>query len=69
MLGEELRKSREAAGMTQEQLSFKAGVHRVYISELERNLKSPTVEVLFRVCEAMKISASKLLARVEKGRG
>jgi transcriptional regulator with XRE-family HTH domain len=32
MMGEELRKLRERAGLTQEQLSFKAGLSRPYIS-------------------------------------
>jgi transcriptional regulator with XRE-family HTH domain len=65
MLGEELRKTREAIGLTQEQLSFQAGLSRPYISQLERDLKSPTLEVLFRLCDALGIRASELVARVE----
>ena len=68
MLGEELRSAREAAGLTQEQLAERAGVHRTYVSMLERDQKSPTVQVLFRICEAMGIRASKLLTRVEDAR-
>jgi len=68
MLGDELRKAREDAEMTQEELSFAAGVDRSYVSQLERNLKSPTVDVLFRICDALKIAASELIARVEKTR-
>lgn len=66
MFGEELRKAREKAGLTQEQLAFQAGVHRTYISLLERDLKSPTLNMLFRLCKALAISASKLVSRVEK---
>lgn len=66
MFGEELRKAREKAGLTQEQLAFRAGVHRTYISLLERDLKSPTLNTLFRLCKAMETYASKLVARVEK---
>lgn len=54
--------------MTQEALAFEAGVDRTYISQLERNKKSPTVDVLFRLCDAMKINASVLIARIEKNR-
>lgn len=68
MLGEELRKARERAGMTQEQLSFAAGLHRTYISQLERDKKSPTLDVLFRLCGALGTPASRLIARVEKKR-
>ena len=68
MLGEELRKARQRAGMTQEELSFKAGLHRTYISQLEHDKKSPTLEVLFRLCDALAASASRLVATVEKKR-
>lgn len=68
MLGDELRKSRLDAALTQEKLGFEAGLDRTYISQLERNLKSPTVDTLFRMCDALGISASELIARVEKSR-
>ncbi len=68
MLGDELRKAREDADLTQEQLSFAANLDRSYISLLENNRKSPTVDVLFRLCDALGVSASGLLARVEATR-
>lgn len=66
MFGEELRKAREKAGLTQEQLAFRAGVHRTYISLLERDLKSPTLNMLFRLCRALEMPTGKLVTRVEK---
>jgi transcriptional regulator with XRE-family HTH domain len=54
--------------LTQEQLSFRANVHRTYVSQLERDKKSPTVDVLFRLCDAMGVLASDLIARVERTR-
>jgi transcriptional regulator with XRE-family HTH domain len=68
MLGDVLRKSRELAEMTQEELSFAAKIDRTYVSQLERDLKSPTVDVLFRICDALGIAASELIAQVEKSR-
>jgi transcriptional regulator with XRE-family HTH domain len=68
MLGPELRKARLAARLTQEALSFKAGIDRTYISQLEHDKKSPTLDVLFRLCDALGVRASKLIARVEKKR-
>lgn len=68
MLGDELTRAREAAGMTQEGLAHKAGVDRTYISQLENNHKSPTVDMLLRICDALEVSASGILARVEKTR-
>jgi transcriptional regulator with XRE-family HTH domain len=57
MMGEELRKVRERASMTQERLSFRAGLSRPYIRQLERNLKSPTADTRFRICDALYVSA------------
>ena len=65
MIGDEIRKAREAAGLTQEQLAFEAQLHRTYISILERNLKSPTLDVLFRIANAVGIPASSLVMRTE----
>jgi transcriptional regulator with XRE-family HTH domain len=66
MLGDELRKAREAARMTQEKLAFEADLDRTYISHLENEKKSPTVDVLFRISRALGVPASEILARVER---
>ena len=66
MLGKELRKARLAAKMTQEELSFEAKLDRTYISHLENDKKSPTVDTLFRICKALGLPASQLIARVER---
>jgi transcriptional regulator with XRE-family HTH domain len=68
MFGEQLRKARKAAGLSQEALAFEAEVDRTYISQLENDKKSPTLDVLFRICAALGIAASELIARVEKSR-
>lgn len=68
MLGNELRKARLAAGLTQEELAVRAELSRNYISQLELDEKSPTLQVLMRVCAAMNVRASKLIARIESPR-
>ena len=68
MLGDELRKARMDAEMTQEQLSFAAQIDRTYVSHLERNMYSPTLDVLFRVCDAIGIKTAVLIRRVERSR-
>ena len=65
MIGEELKKERLRIGFSQEQLAEKAGVHRTYISLLERNIKSPTLDVLFRICKALGVKPSRLVSRLE----
>ena len=68
MLGEELRKARGRAGLTQEELSFRAGLDRTCIPMLQHDKKSPTLEVLFRLCDALGVPASRMIARVERER-
>jgi transcriptional regulator with XRE-family HTH domain len=69
MLGEEIRKARVKAGLTQEGLAFKAGVSRQYVSLLELDEKSPTVNMLVRLCKAMGVSAGRIVGRVEGASG
>lgn len=66
MVGTVLQKMRLKAGMTQEELAFKAQVDRSYISLLEHNRKSPTLEMLFRLCHALGVKASTVVAGVER---
>jgi transcriptional regulator with XRE-family HTH domain len=69
MLGEEIRKARLKAGLTQEQLGFAAKLDRTYISMLENErVALPTLTVLFRLCDALGVRASQIIARVEKQR-
>ena len=65
MLGQEIRKTRLKAGMTQEELAAKAAVTREYVSLLELNKRTPTVTVFIRLCRAMGVSAPGLLAQIE----
>ena len=57
---------KERFGISQEELGFRADVHRTYISQLERGLKSPTLNMILRLSRALKASASKLVATVER---
>jgi transcriptional regulator with XRE-family HTH domain len=68
MLGEELRKARLAAAWSQEELAERAGISRNYVSLLELNRKSPTVDILLAICGALEISAADVIRRVEKSR-
>jgi transcriptional regulator with XRE-family HTH domain len=68
MVGDELRVARLAAHWTQEKLAEEAEISRNYVSLLEFNRKSPTVDVLFAVCEALGVSTTDLIRRVERQR-
>lgn len=66
LFGKEVTRLRKRLGVSQEELAFRAEVHRTYISQLERGLKSPTLNVILKLSRAMKASASKLVATVER---
>lgn len=61
LLGRNIRASREARGLTQEQLALEAGMKRSYVSELERGLRNPTVRAIGRLAAALQIEPSALL--------
>lgn len=61
IVGQNIRKYREERNLTQEQLAFESGLHRTYISSLERGKRNATVVVLGQIAEAMKIEPSLLL--------
>lgn len=66
LLGEALRQARKEAGISQEELAFEAKIDRTYVSQLENGHKSPTVEVLFRICPVLGIAASDRIGEVER---
>lgn len=65
MLGDELRKARLKAGLTQEQVAARARISREYVSQLERNRQSPTVDMLLRVCRILGVPAANIVGKVE----
>ena len=65
-IGEVLRQARLKAGLTQEVLAFAAEVDRTYISYLENDQKSPTLEMLVKLCRELAMPVSELIKRAEK---
>jgi len=65
MFGQELRRARLKAEMTQEQLAAKARLTREYVSLLELDKRTPTIPVFIRLCKALGISAAKMLTKLE----
>jgi len=60
-VGQNLRKAREALGISQEDLADRAGLHRTYVSGVERGVRNPTVTVLEKLAKALKVKSSTLL--------
>jgi len=61
IFGEHLRDLRTLAGLSQEALAEKAGLHRNYIGHLERAEKTASLDVLVRLAAAFDITVPELL--------
>ncbi len=60
-LGGRFRELRQAKKMTLAELSQRSGISIGTLSQIERDLVSPTVRTLFTLCEALGVSAAWLL--------
>lgn len=58
-----LRKYRQAAGLSQEELAHRADIDRTYVSALERSVYAASIDVLGRLAKELNVEASDLLAR------
>lgn len=52
---------RQQKGWSQEQLAFEAGLHRTYVSDLERGARNPTIAVVDKLAKALGASLGDLL--------
>ena len=64
--GAEIRRRREALGVSQEALAFRAELHRTYISLLERGLRNPSIGVLAQLAAALGTPMASIVRDVEK---
>jgi len=67
-LAEQIRRVRKKRRLSQEELAWRSGLHRTYISMIERAQRSVTIDSLERIAVALGLSASALLARAERSR-
>jgi len=54
-LGDGIRKYRKRACLTQEKLAEKVDLNPVYMGQIERGYKVPTVDVLLRLARALHV--------------
>jgi transcriptional regulator with XRE-family HTH domain len=57
-----IKRFRKERGLSQEGLAFECGLHRTYISGVERGIRNPTVKVLGKIAAALKVEVDLLLS-------
>lgn len=60
-IGENLRRYRKQANLSQEELSFRASLHRTAVGQLERAERTPRADTLVKLAGALAISPGDLL--------
>lgn len=60
-IGLNVQRIRRARGWSQEQFAFESGLHRTYISGIERGARNPTVTVVKDMADALGVPPAALL--------
>jgi transcriptional regulator with XRE-family HTH domain len=56
-----IQRLRKKRGMTQAELATKAGVHRIYVAQIEGQTKVPSIATLEKLAKALGVKVGRLL--------
>lgn len=59
--GGNMRQARKLIKISQEELAFRAGLHRTYISDVERGHRNVSLENIEKIAKALDVSTKDLL--------
>lgn len=65
LLGERIRSFRKRKGLSQEELAHRATFSTSFISDIERGIKSPTMESMYKITTALDISLEELFIKFQ----
>lgn len=60
-VGLNIKRIREAQAISQEELAHRAGVHRTYVSSVERAVRNPTITVLDKIAHGLGVKVGELV--------
>ena len=63
VFAENLRAKRLALQLSQEELAALCGLHRTYISDIERGTRNLSIDNVERIAEALKVEPADLMRR------
>jgi transcriptional regulator with XRE-family HTH domain len=61
-----LRELREQRELSQQELADYSEIDRTYLSDLERGLSFPTLNVIFKLAEVLEIKPHEIIQKTEK---
>ncbi|TFH59641.1 helix-turn-helix domain-containing protein [Peribacillus frigoritolerans] len=61
LFGKMVRQKRLTMGISQEELAFSCGLHRTYISDIERGTRNVSLDNIEKIANALGISSKDLL--------
>lgn len=64
--GQAVRDRRKELGLSQEELGERADLHRTYVSQVERGLKSPSLTSVEHLAKVLGVRPSELIRAAEK---
>ncbi|KQU48124.1 transcriptional regulator [Sphingomonas sp. Leaf339] len=60
-LARNVRRLREGNGWSQEDYADRAGIHRTYVSDIERGRRNPTITIVERLASPLGVTPSELI--------
>ncbi|RKZ24603.1 hypothetical protein DRQ26_07210 [bacterium] len=64
IIGERIRALRKSKKMNQLDLSFEAGIHTTYLSDIERGAVNPSISVLYSIAKALDVKLSEIFCDI-----
>jgi transcriptional regulator with XRE-family HTH domain len=68
LFGRAVRESRDALGISQEELAARSKLHRTYVAGVERGIRNPSLKSIARIAEGLGMTVSVLFQRMERMR-
>ena len=65
--GELVRRLRQERGYSQEEFSFRVGLHQTYVSSVERGERNVTIQTADRIAKALGTTLADLFGELEQG--
>ncbi len=65
--GELVRRLRQEKGYSQEEFSFRVGLHQTYVSSVERGERNVTIQTADRIAKALGTTLADLFGELERG--